>query len=307
MRTLYLTNINGEQPRTIAIGHTLHVGRGLHNGLVLNTPDVSWSHSALHIEDGELIAEDLGSRNGTFVDGERIDKPTRVGKNVRIGDYLLAPRSVTKDYAVSNPLLLEEVRTHIRYPLGQGTFVVGDAAGANIRVTGAAPQVLTIQGDAVTLDDTPLTLPWGGTLGGLQVRVFQPDERWSPTLPDQTRFQSRRLRVALNPPQAEVIDLTVRKHHTITAPNRVSLLYFLAHCSLEDKINDLPAERLGWRSDEEVAVAVWGRSARGGPRNRLNTLTYRLRSELTEHGLSDALLQKKAGWVRLHGCDIELF
>jgi len=55
--------------------------------ITVSDPDVSRRHAKVAIDDGQLSIEDLGSTNGTFVNGERIDQPRRLsdGDEVRIG------------------------------------------------------------------------------------------------------------------------------------------------------------------------------------------------------------------------------
>src|SRR5438132_14006914 len=49
--------------------------------LGLDRPSVSWRHSRLRLEDdGSYFLEDLGSTNGTFVNGKRIFAETRVSR-----------------------------------------------------------------------------------------------------------------------------------------------------------------------------------------------------------------------------------
>jgi FHA domain len=45
---------------------------------------VSQVHARAFDRDGTLWVEDLGSRNGTFVDGEPVHEPTRVSKGARV-------------------------------------------------------------------------------------------------------------------------------------------------------------------------------------------------------------------------------
>jgi pSer/pThr/pTyr-binding forkhead associated (FHA) protein len=65
----------------------LLVGRGAECGAVLGSPDVSRKHCVFAEEKGGLIVEDLHSRNGTYVNGERIGLRTELkeGDVVRIG------------------------------------------------------------------------------------------------------------------------------------------------------------------------------------------------------------------------------
>jgi hypothetical protein len=65
----------------------LLVGRSAECGAVLASPDVSRKHCVFAEEKGGLIVEDLHSRNGTYVNGERIGLRTELkeGDFVRIG------------------------------------------------------------------------------------------------------------------------------------------------------------------------------------------------------------------------------
>jgi hypothetical protein len=56
-----------------AFGKTV-IGRESDCNIILDFPEVSRHHAAIQIKDGEILLEDLGSSNGTFVDGDRIQK-----------------------------------------------------------------------------------------------------------------------------------------------------------------------------------------------------------------------------------------
>ncbi|HVG21100.1 MAG TPA: DUF3616 domain-containing protein [Blastocatellia bacterium] len=51
------------------------VGKGPRNDIVIADPAVSAAHVLIRVEDGEYTVNDLGSRNGTFINGERITEP----------------------------------------------------------------------------------------------------------------------------------------------------------------------------------------------------------------------------------------
>jgi predicted component of type VI protein secretion system len=62
------------------------IGRGRGCGLVLDDLRVSRQHAALIVRRGELWVEDLGSTNGTSVDGEPVRvRPLAPGEEVRFG------------------------------------------------------------------------------------------------------------------------------------------------------------------------------------------------------------------------------
>ena len=70
---------------TYSLGDELTVGRGGGCGVVL--PDdqfVSTVHARLFRRGDELFVEDLGSRNGTFVNGEQVTAPTRLRRGDRV-------------------------------------------------------------------------------------------------------------------------------------------------------------------------------------------------------------------------------
>lgn len=54
------------------------VGRSVDADLRLSYPNVSRRHAQIVVNDEEVTVDDLGSRNGTLIDGVRISKPTRL-------------------------------------------------------------------------------------------------------------------------------------------------------------------------------------------------------------------------------------
>jgi serine phosphatase RsbU (regulator of sigma subunit) len=60
-------------------GDSLVVGRALDSDLSLSDPFLSRRHSRFFRTGAELFVEDLGSRNGTIVNGQTIQEPTRIG------------------------------------------------------------------------------------------------------------------------------------------------------------------------------------------------------------------------------------
>ncbi|HZY07061.1 MAG TPA: FHA domain-containing protein, partial [Ilumatobacteraceae bacterium] len=57
---------------------TLVIGRGEDVDVRVNDPGASARHCTLHVEGGRVAIEDLGSRNGTQIRGQRIDAGERV-------------------------------------------------------------------------------------------------------------------------------------------------------------------------------------------------------------------------------------
>jgi hypothetical protein len=82
LRVLEPADHKGE---TYPLGDELTVGRGGGCGVVL--PDdqfVSTVHARLFRRGDDLFVEDLGSRNGTFVNGAQVQAPTRLRRGDRV-------------------------------------------------------------------------------------------------------------------------------------------------------------------------------------------------------------------------------
>lgn len=60
------------------------VGRKSSTALTIDNPSVSGTHAELTLEDGNLFVRDLGSTNGTFVNGMRITTPCKVKHGDRV-------------------------------------------------------------------------------------------------------------------------------------------------------------------------------------------------------------------------------
>jgi FHA domain/Bacterial regulatory proteins, luxR family len=81
----------GRQELVALEGERMTVGRTDSNDVVLADERVSRLHAAFERVAGEWLVRDLGSRNGTFVDGDRVlaTRPVRPGQEIRIGETAL--------------------------------------------------------------------------------------------------------------------------------------------------------------------------------------------------------------------------
>ncbi|UCG88438.1 MAG: FHA domain-containing protein, partial [Gemmatimonadota bacterium] len=71
---------------TKSFARSFHIGRAPGTDVVVNDDKVSQQHAAVVLSDGKWYLQDLGSSNGTFIDGKRIDRSTIVGTvQVRLG------------------------------------------------------------------------------------------------------------------------------------------------------------------------------------------------------------------------------
>lgn len=67
--------VQGNEQQTLSLNHTPYtVGRKVDRDLVIPDPRVSREHASIVSENGEFFVVDQGSKHGTFVNGERVDR-----------------------------------------------------------------------------------------------------------------------------------------------------------------------------------------------------------------------------------------
>jgi predicted component of type VI protein secretion system len=72
-------------------GDQLTIGRDSSNGVAINDAEVSRRHARLNFQGGKYVLEDLGSTNGTFVNGQRLAGPVvlKPGDVVSLGEQIV--------------------------------------------------------------------------------------------------------------------------------------------------------------------------------------------------------------------------
>jgi hypothetical protein len=86
------------------------IGRAPDAAVQVAVPRVSRRHARIDVEPTRAILADLGSKNGTFVNGRRLDAPTRLldGDEIRIGDQRL---QLQRGLPVSAPTAQGQTKT----------------------------------------------------------------------------------------------------------------------------------------------------------------------------------------------------
>jgi predicted component of type VI protein secretion system len=92
--------------QSIQLAEELVIGRE-DAGLVIDDPEISRRHARVTPVDGGVMVEDLGSTNGTFVNGERANEPVTLKESgvIHVG---------TTDLAVNIPIVPIAAETRVR-------------------------------------------------------------------------------------------------------------------------------------------------------------------------------------------------
>jgi pSer/pThr/pTyr-binding forkhead associated (FHA) protein len=98
-----LVSADGQLSFELRAGSPLVLGRALSSDLPVLDPTVSRRHAELTIEPSAVHLRDLGSSNGTFVNGTRITSSTRL----RMGDRVIFGKILFELHDLS-PVLIDD-------------------------------------------------------------------------------------------------------------------------------------------------------------------------------------------------------
>lgn len=75
-----------------AIGNVINIGRDEDNAIrITDDPYISGHHARVSIVDGAVVVDDLGSRNGTYLNGNKLSdrRPVKIGDRIQVGYTVL--------------------------------------------------------------------------------------------------------------------------------------------------------------------------------------------------------------------------
>ncbi len=121
---------SGEKIEAMLNQSEMEIGKAAHNRLVISDPTVSSTHAIVLVHDGGYNIVDLGSSNGTFINGQRLGGEShtlRHGDKIQLGQVLLTfrnPAETTENKTAKLSVqTLEEIRKRatLRPPTGIST------------------------------------------------------------------------------------------------------------------------------------------------------------------------------------------
>jgi hypothetical protein len=100
--------------RTLESGDALRIGRAVEDGLRLDHPSISRAHAELAFHDGSWRLRDLGSKNGSFVDGIQVREAILVQACwLRLGDLYLEFTPLSEAEAAAEASGRRQRRAHV--------------------------------------------------------------------------------------------------------------------------------------------------------------------------------------------------
>jgi serine phosphatase RsbU (regulator of sigma subunit)/pSer/pThr/pTyr-binding forkhead associated (FHA) protein len=142
---LVIVDPNGRRTRVPLHPFPFRIGRSPDNQLVLRDSRISRNHAQVNNEDGQCVLEDLGSRHGVWVNGERIDKNRVLHGSERI------EFGVPDGYQLHFTRTGEEIQKLIAKPLITGE--TGRAGTSNLEKLRAVLEVARSLQSSFSADD----------------------------------------------------------------------------------------------------------------------------------------------------------
>lgn len=300
-------------------GRPCPVGRAPVNDLVINGTMVSQFHALMWVEGDKAFIRDLGSRNGTFHNGDRIKGSQELGAGDIVGigpdTRLKLVASIETDIPLHG-LVVQEEATGVCFPIRGDRLHFGGTEECEVLTAEGDGRMATIivSGESEIwlgegTEDRPLELGTLFEVAGQGYKVVQRESLLETTaiptrLPASGRYPYRVNATLDGPtgPEAVVKDLVRDIEYKVEAENRAVLLYLLTRQWVGDA--EVSETARGWCSNETLLTGVWGRNAQDD--NKLHVLVYRLRNELKKVGFDPWFLEKRRRYTRLRLLEAEV-
>lgn len=189
---------------TLDIDRDLTVGRNAQNDVVLASGQVSRQHARLTVQDGQVWLQDLGSANGTFVNGSRIaDAPValQLGDEVAFAElaFVVASDDLADGMdALEAMLTTPNAQTTDVYTISHESPTAKDFAIDN-----------AIHNTATTNIDTPTISPAPAT------KQPQPTPMPTPTATDDAMPKAAALAPTPSEPAPALLPTASEDHHEL--------------------------------------------------------------------------------------------
>lgn len=288
----------------------VQIGRAPNNDLVLSDPMVSQQHAVVWVQDDKLHVRDLASRNGVFIGKDRVVGTSEVVDNasLKIGPdiKIRAVRTGSSSSIQGVGFVVDDETTGLAVPVAFDRFHVGSGTDSDLFIESAEERAATLivhENGEVWLgtddEERQLTVGDSFTIAGHTLTLRAGDALQAPTAQPRNDRYPYAIVATLSGatgPEATVRNVASGHEYKVDAENRAVLLYLLARQVKRDRAQGLQPGDIGWATDDDVRLGVWGRGA--GEDNKLHVLVYRLRNELKKAGFDPWFIEKRRKYIR---------
>jgi hypothetical protein len=265
------------------------VGRG-HAGIVIDHRTVSAQHARVSYFDGAWHIRDLGSKNGTYVDGQRVD----------VGPWRRLEAGARIDLGGAPWFRVADLRPPTMHARSEGGVIALPVDGVLALPSSDAPEVLVMQGneghvlerdgrEAPVVDGTEVTAGgqlWRIFIGGSDADLFETQ----PTTPARD-LRSTHL-VFTEALDVGLVRLCVAADDgqvAISGRSFIAVLLHLARARLADRHQAIEEHECGWRTRRDILGSL-----KITP-EKLNLDLHRARRVLSAEGVHavDALIERR--------------
>lgn len=278
--------------RGVTLAARTTIGRDPQCDFNLADRRVSSLHARIVWNGGAWLIRDLGSTNGTFVDGVRlppaVDRALMEGMRIAFGD----PQDVWTVEQVDSPRAraVEATTGEVVAERG-GVLTLEDAAGPALSLIESGGRWTCDDGVSPTLVSDGDTVHVGDRRYRLELPVAAPQTPMSATEDDQGVALSFRIG-----DDEETLSLTVvTPHGAAVVPHRTShyVLLALARARILDRAAGFSELQAGWRDANEICRML------ATDENRLNVDIHRVRKQLATYGVPLTVIDRRTGERRV--------
>lgn len=287
------------------------IGRSPGNEIRLMDSEVSGHHAELAWVEGRLMVSDLGSRNGTQLNG----KPVTRRQPINAEDQLVIAGCCALRLHLNEPIA-DIPEAWVLHDLDAGTArMFQDGRCALLNIEGELNGVVLVHAVSgefhVEGDPSRETVPVMESfeIGGRTFEVRADRSNLSSTSHVAPACYAYRLDASLD--GGGRVIATLRCTETgravlFQAPNRALLLFLLGARRLDALESNLADSEAGWVDDDDLRREIWGALRHTMTANNLLVLVSRVRKDLHNLGLDGWCVQKRRCQTRLCVAEVQL-